>query len=42
MNADGTNRHSLGRKGWEPSWSPDGTKIAYVVGWDELHIMNTD
>ena len=44
MNADGTNVMDLGR-GFDPVWSPDGTKIAYAQGTSETNdiwIMNAD
>ena len=44
MNADGTNVTDLGR-GFDPVWSPDGTKIAYGQGNSETNdiwIMNAD
>ena len=44
MNADGTNVMDLGR-GFDPVWSPDGTKIAYAQGTTETNdiwIMNAD
>jgi Tol biopolymer transport system component len=27
---------------WWPSWSPDGTRIAYGVGTDEIHVVDVD
>ena len=48
MNADGTNQQRLTRDGWndrDPSWSPDGGKIAYfsIGGKDSfIVVMNTD
>lgn len=48
MNADGTNLISLPhKKGGEsnPSWSPDGKKIAFSAGWTgdwEVFVMNAD
>ncbi|HYC30886.1 MAG TPA: Ig-like domain-containing protein [Gemmatimonadales bacterium] len=35
VNADGSGLTSLGVPGDEPSWSPDGTMIAFVVNEDE-------
>jgi Tol biopolymer transport system component len=45
MNADGTNRVKLTRDGdSHPSWSPDGTKIAFTHrdGNDEIYIIDAD
>lgn len=28
--------------GQRPLWSPDGEKIAYLVDWEKLYVMNTD
>ena len=44
MNADGTNVVDLGR-GFDPVWSPDGTKIAYAKGdaeTNDIWVMNAD
>ena len=44
MNADGTNVTDLGR-GFDPVWSPDGTKIAYAEGGVEVNdiwVMRND
>ncbi len=31
MNPDGTNRQALGIEGGQPSWSPDGSQIVFIV-----------
>jgi len=48
MNADASQQHKIGM-GTSPDWSPDGTRIAFVVPRTEdgeshnyLHIMNAD
>ena len=48
MNADGSNQVNLTDNlgdDWEPTWSPDGKKIAFVSDRDdnkEIYIMNAD
>ena len=50
MNSDGTDQHSLStgegaESAFQPVWSPDCTRIAYVVGEQgntRLHVMNAD
>jgi Tol biopolymer transport system component len=50
MNADGTGVRGLGQKGTGPTWSPDGTKIAFTSEVEstgglpshEIHVMNAD
>src|SRR5688500_18049 len=44
MNADGTNVTDLGR-GFGPSWSPDGERIAFAYGdaeTSDIWVMNSD
>jgi Tol biopolymer transport system component len=42
MNADGTGRHMIAARGFNPDWSPDGTKLAYGVPGDKVVIANAD
>ena len=48
MNADGTDQRSLSGDDFDdgsPSWSPDGTKIAFTStrdGNDQIYVMNAD
>lgn len=49
MNPDGSDAHRVGKKtgAFEPAWSPDGTRIAYMLNRDEgpeggLYVMNAD
>ena len=48
MNADGSNQTKLTKNGWWdtfPSWSADGTKIAFVTDRDggyAIYAMNVD
>ncbi|MCL7960737.1 MAG: hypothetical protein M8861_11125, partial [marine benthic group bacterium] len=41
MNADGSSQRSLGTSGWNPSWSPDGSRIAFEDA-GEIFIINSD
>ncbi|MGH2978424.1 MAG: TolB family protein [Solirubrobacterales bacterium] len=40
VNSDGSGDHSLGVAGFNPAWSPDGTKIAFQL--DGIYVMNSD
>jgi TolB protein len=45
MNADGSNVTQLPSAGFDPTWSPDGTRIAFVSSRDgtpEIYVMNSD
>ena len=48
MNADGSNQTNItndGSANFEPSWSPDGTKIIYISssgGEEGIYLMNAD
>jgi TolB protein len=41
VNADGTDEHKIVGQGFEPDWSPDGTKLAYASG-RKVVIANAD
>ena len=41
MNADGTELTSLNVTGYNPTWSPDGSQIAYDTG-TQIYVMNAD
>jgi len=44
MNADGSNQHRLtnsARNDYNPSWSPDGSKIAFA-GDNQIYVINSD
>ena len=47
MNADGSGEQGLARSGSQPTWSPDGRKIAFVSkrdrNWNsDIYVMNAD
>lgn len=49
INLDGTDQLRLtdgGRGAWDPAWSPDGTRIAFIAltrtGKNEIHVMSAD
>jgi Tol biopolymer transport system component len=45
MNADGSGQRKLTERGYNPRWSPDGTKISFVTnrdGYKEIYVMNAD
>jgi Tol biopolymer transport system component len=47
MNADGSGQQRLARSGSQPTWSPDGRKIAFVSkrdrNWNsDIYVMNAD
>lgn len=45
MNADGSNQIRLTNNAghdFQPTWSPDGRKIAYIREFDKINVMNAD
>lgn len=42
VNGDGTDLHRVIDHGWMPAWSPDGRRIAYTGGDDQIHVADED
>jgi TolB protein len=46
INWDGSGKRQLiSGQCWDPAWSPDGTKITFVMdqdGWQDIYVMNAD
>jgi TolB protein len=43
--ADGTGARRVSARGYQPDWSPDGRRIAYVADWngrESIYVMNAD
>jgi Tol biopolymer transport system component len=45
MNVDGSGEHRLAAHAYEPAWSPNGNRIAFITnrdGDEEIYVMNVD
>lgn len=43
MNADGSGLVRLRNSGWDPEWSPDGNRLAFIeLGTGEIHLIDAD
>ena len=45
MERDGTNPHQIYKRGWDPTWSPDGKQILFasdIGGLNQLYVINVD